>query len=296
MADQNSNEETNRGLPRSIYQKAKGIVPLGARIFLARRLLNLGNRLTQLNRSLLSNKYLSGEGIEIGALHSPLQVNGSTKVKYVDRLTKPELQELYPELDAYEIVETDILDDGQHLNTIQDSSQDFVIANHFLEHCPNPLGALKTIYRVLKLGGVLFMALPDKRFTFDVERPVTDIDHVLRDFEEGPEWSKRGHYEEWVRIVAKLSDKEAEEQIQNLMLKEAWIHFHVWTQYEMFELLEGARKRLDLNFEIECFLKSGEECIFILRKIEPRSEGVAASDSQNAVENCGEANELIKDA
>ena len=112
------------------------------------------------------------------------------------------------------------------------------------------------------------MALPDKRFTFDVERPVTDIDHVLRDFEEGPEWSKRGHYEEWVRIVGKLSDKEAEEQIQNLMRKECWIHFHVWTQYEMFELLEGARKRLGLNFEIECFLKSAGECIFVLRKID----------------------------
>jgi hypothetical protein len=53
------------------------------------------------------------------------------------------------------------------------------------------------------------------------------------------------------------------------MRKETYIHFHVWTQYEMFELLATARKRLGLSFEIECFLKADAECIFILRKIEP---------------------------
>lgn len=269
MSDKNSNQEQNSEASQGIYQKAKGILPLGARVFFATRLLNLGNRLTQLNRTLLSSKYLSGEGIEIGALHSPLQVNSSTKVKYVDRLTKPELRELYPELDTSNIVETDILDDGQRLGTIEDSSQDFVIANHFLEHCPNPLEALKNIYRVLKLGGVFFLALPDKRFTFDVDRPVTPFEHLLRDFEEGPEWSKRDHYEEWVRIISKLSDDEAEKAMQELMGKETWIHFHVWTQYEMFELLENARKQLGLSFEIECFLKSDIEGIFVLRKVEP---------------------------
>lgn len=269
MADNNPNKEARSGASGSIYQKAKQLVPLGARVFLATRLMIFGNRLAQLNRSLLSHKYLRGEGIEIGALHSPLQVNRAARVKYVDRLTRAELIELYPEVPAKDIVETDILEDGQHLTTIHDSSQDFVIANHFLEHCPNSLGALKNIHRVLKFGGILFMALPDKRFTFDANRPLTTFDHVLRDFEEGPEWSKRGHYEEWVRLVAKLSNDEAERKIEELMAKEAWIHFHVWTQNEMFELLASARQKLGLSFETECFLKSDLECIFILRKSEP---------------------------
>jgi SAM-dependent methyltransferase len=267
-----SSIENNRAVPDRIYQKAKGLLPTGARVLLATRVMELGNRLTRMNRALLASKYLSGEGIEIGALHVPLTVGRSAKVKYVDRVTKPELRKLYPELNAYDIVEPDILDDGQHLRTIKDSSQDFVIANHFLEHCPNPLEALKNIYRVLKLGGVFFLALPDKRFTFDVDRPVTPFEHLLRDFEEGPEWSARDHYTEWVRLVVNPANEEAEAMIQDLMAKEAWIHFHVWTQTEMFELLENARKKLGLSFEIECFLKSDLEGIFILRKVESSEE------------------------
>jgi|SRR5687768_4776351 len=265
----NRSSENKRRVPERLYQKAKHLLPLGARVLLANGVMDLGNSLTQMNRALLASKYLSGAGIEIGALHVPLKVGRSASVKYVDRLSKPELRKLYPELDAYDIVEPDILDDGQHLVTIEDLSQDFVIANHFLEHCPNPLGALKNIYRVLRVGGILFLALPDKRFTFDVDRPVTTFAHVLRDYEEGPEWSAPGHYEEWVRVVSKLSDEEAEKNIQELMGKEVWIHFHVWTQYEMFELLENARKKLGLSFEIECFLKADLEGIFVLRKIKP---------------------------
>jgi SAM-dependent methyltransferase len=215
MSDKNLNEGQNRRLARTIYQKVKGLLPLSTRIFLATRVISLINGFTHLDRTLLSSKYLSGDGIEIGALHAPLQVNRSAKVKYVDRVTLRELREIYPELDSYDIVEPDILDDGEQLGTVQDLSQDFVIANHFLEHCQNPLQALKNIYRVLRVGGLMFLALPNKRFTFDVDRPVTTIDHMLRDLEEGPGWSKRGHYEEWVRVVAKLSDQEAEKQIHD---------------------------------------------------------------------------------
>jgi ubiquinone/menaquinone biosynthesis C-methylase UbiE len=40
---------------------------------------------------------------------------------------------------------------------LADSSQDFVIANHLLEHLPDPIGALKEWYRVLRAGGTLFL-------------------------------------------------------------------------------------------------------------------------------------------
>ena len=273
MSDNNSNSQNVSEGSQGIYRKAKSLLPLNVRIFLRTRLLRLGNRLSQLDRPLLASKYLQGDGIEIGALHAPLQVGPAANVKYVDRLNVPELRKLYPELESYEIVQTDILDDGQYLATIGDESKDFVIANHFLEHCPNPLEALRNIHRVLKVGGLFFLALPDKRFTFDVDRPVTSFDHLLKDFQEGPEWSKRGHYEEWVNVVSKPPAEDAEAQMQDLMEKEVWIHFHVWTQSEMFELLANIRKTLGLNFEIECFLKNAAECIFILRKNNSLSDG-----------------------
>ena len=61
----------------------------------------------------------------------------------------------------------------ESLATIPDGSQDFVIADHFIEHCQDPISALTIHFRVLKTGGILYMAVPDKRFTFDKDRPVT---------------------------------------------------------------------------------------------------------------------------
>jgi len=44
------------------------------------------------------------------------------------------------------------------------------------------------------------------------------------------------------------------------------IHYHVWTQSEMLELLVAFRKMV--SFEVELCLKNGPEVIFILRKNE----------------------------
>ncbi len=64
-----------------------------------------------------------------------------------------------------------MIDDGEHLASIGDESVDFVVANHFIEHCRDPIGALTTLLRVVRPGGVVFMAVPDKRQTFDRARP-----------------------------------------------------------------------------------------------------------------------------
>jgi SAM-dependent methyltransferase len=58
---------------------------------------------------------------------------------------------------------------------VEDASYDFVLASHVLEHCANPLKVLQEWRRVLKPSGVLFMVLPDRRFTFDHRRPVTPL-------------------------------------------------------------------------------------------------------------------------
>jgi len=104
------------------------------------------------------------------------------------------------------------------LEVVQDATQDFVIANHFIEHCQNPIGALQNMLRVLKPGGKLYLSIPDKRYTFDMDRPITSVDHVTKDYVEGPEWSKRKHFEEWVTSVNKAKDfAEAEKQVADLV-------------------------------------------------------------------------------
>jgi SAM-dependent methyltransferase len=134
-------------------------------------------------RRRIAKRYLSGEGIEIGALHNPLPVPRSARVRYVDRLPVSELRAQYPELEQEPLVQVDILDDGERLAMIADSSIDFVIANHFLEHTQDPVGTLLNAFRVLRPEGILYLAVPDKRHTFDRDRAVTPLGHVLRDFE-----------------------------------------------------------------------------------------------------------------
>src|SRR5262249_31288180 len=154
-------------------------------------------------REQIASGFLRGDGIEIGALHQPLKVPSGTRVKYVDRMTSADLRRQYEELAGTPLVETDIIDNGEQVTTFGDGTQDFVIANHFLEHCQNPIQTFQNLFRVLKPSGVLYLAVPDKRFTFDVDRECTTIDHLMRDFEEGPGWSKRQHFEEWSRLVNK---------------------------------------------------------------------------------------------
>lgn len=208
--------------------------------------------------------YLSGSGIEIGALHQPLPVPPSVSVKYVDRMTAEELRKQYDEISYVPFVETDIIDNGEELGTIADASQDFVIANHFLEHCQNPIRTLGNISRVLNENGVLYLAVPDKRFTFDASRPSTTLDHLMRDYADGPAWSKSQHLEEWSRIVDRRPEEEIAAHVQHLIAIDYSIHFHVWTGPELLEFLTVVRTIV--HFEIELFLRNGFESIVILRK------------------------------
>jgi hypothetical protein len=49
--------------------------------------------------------------------------------------------------------------------------------------------------------GFLYLAVPDKRFTFDHDRPITSLEHLIENDENSPEVDRRAHYEEWVRLV-----------------------------------------------------------------------------------------------
>lgn len=217
-------------------------------------------------RARIASRYLSGEGIEIGALHNPLPLPRSARVRYVDRLPVSELRRHYPELEQEPLVEVAILDDGERLSTISDFSLDFVVANHFLEHTQDPVGTLLNAFRVLRPGGVLYLAVPDKRHTFDIDRPVTPFEHLLRDFDEGPHVSRQDHFEEWVRLVDRVPENDVPRRVEQLMEQDYSIHYHVWTQREALELLTAVRERMNLDFDIELMDRIEYEVVFVLRK------------------------------
>jgi predicted SAM-dependent methyltransferase len=222
-------------------------------------------RFHQLDRETIANLYLKGTGIEIGALHCPLILSREAQVKYVDMLDSQSLRKKYPELENQNLVDVDIVDDGETLKKIGEANLDFVIANHFLEHCQNPILALKNFIRVLKPGGVLYLAIPDKRYTFDVDRQTTSLQHLLRDYSEGPSWSRIDHLREWLTVV----DKRPASEVESMLSSEEHtskldIHWHVWTQREMIELVNHFRD--EFGYEVQIFLQMENESIFILLK------------------------------
>jgi hypothetical protein len=223
-------------------------------------------------RTEFAARYLFGEGLEIGPLHLPLKVPAHAKPRYVDRMPVNDLRREYPELASWDLTPVDVIDDGETLSTIAAESQDFIVANHFLEHCENPIGTIETHIGKLKPGGVLFYAVPDKRYTFDFRRPVTPISHMIADYEGGAERSRRQHYEEWAGQVFP-EEGESEEQMlaraREIERAKYSIHMHAWTQAGFLRLILECRRRFDDVFEVEAAARQGIEFIVVLRKQGP---------------------------
>ena len=244
-------------------------------------------------RQKVAYEYLKpgSSGIEIGAFASPLAVPPGVHVAYLDRHDPREIQAefniagLTPKdfgFDSAALIVPDILDDGQALAKVGDLSQDFVIANHVLEHFENPVKGFKNMLRVLKHGGVLYLALPEMQHSFDRIRRPTPFEHVWRDYEEGPAWSRRQAFEEFAEVFVEngmdknlfpqsSGDARAEftrRVADDLEREDFSIHFHAWRMPDMLEMFLQLHRRLHIGFRLELAQANGDEVIFIFRRTE----------------------------
>ena len=210
--------------------------------------------------------WVAGDGIEIGALHNPLTVPATARVRYVDRMPEAELRKHYPELNAEMFAPVSIIGSAEDLSMLGDASVDFVIANHLLEHVEDPVAALKEFERVLRQRGVLYLALPDMRRTFDRDRDLTTVDHLIEEHRTGSAANRSRHYLDWALHV----DKKDEDHAQALMDSGYSIHFHVWCADTFLDFLVRARQEFALDFEIAQFAgpetDDDDEFILILAK------------------------------
>ncbi|MET0557122.1 MAG: class I SAM-dependent methyltransferase [Solirubrobacterales bacterium] len=225
-------------------------------------------------RAELAARYLRGEGLEIGAFNLPLEMPPGARVRYVDRMSSEDLRREYPEWAEQPLPRIAVVDDGEKLGTIAPASQDFIVANHFLEHTEDPIGTIANHLSKLRPGGVLFYAVPDKRYTFDFRRQLTTIEHMVRDHEEGPERSRREHYDEWSLLsiedgeIRELPEfeQQALERARQLEAANASIHTHVWTQATFLQLVLHCQEDSEEGFEIEALVQNGIELVAVLRK------------------------------
>lgn len=214
-------------------------------------------------RDPLSHKYIRGHGIEIGGLHFPLPVLPGCVVDYVDRAPLDVVQkDFHPDVKV--VQNTIIVDDAEKLEHFKKDSLDFVIANHVLEHCHNPIQALGMWLGVLRVGGIVYMALPEKTFTFDKPRAVTTIDHLLKDFYEGPAVRDHEHYREWFSVIDKLSGDALELRVKHAVETYENIHFHVWDGPAMDQLM--SHPLISDSCDVVERVIHGAEVIWILRR------------------------------
>ena len=190
-------------------------------------------------------RWLSGNGIEIGALHHPLSVPVGADVRYVDRMPESELREHYKELQDESFAPISIIGNAQDLTNIEDDSVDFVI-NHLVEHLDNPIrGPEGNGARAPSSG----RALPCPAGPARHLRLRTPADHGVAPCRRVPERAgchPRAHFRDWVerrsRTLAHFGRAdEVEERVQTLLEMDCSIHYHLWRPDTFLEFLAAAR-------------------------------------------------------
>jgi SAM-dependent methyltransferase len=124
-----------------------------------------------------------GVGLEIGPLDRPILSKSRTRVLYVDHAPTEELRKLYSvrtDRDTRLIREVDIVWPGGSLKAeVGNTRYDYVLASHVMEHIPDMIGWLRALGEVLKPGGLVKLAVPDKEHTFDWRRADTTIAQLV---------------------------------------------------------------------------------------------------------------------
>lgn len=126
-------------------------------------------------------------GLEIGpSLRPCAPKKEGYQVEIVDHLSKEELTEKYRAmgLDTSRIEEVDYIWKGQSYTEVTGKNKyyDYVIASHVIEHVPDFVGFLEDCANMLKMDGILSLAVPDKRFTLDHFRMSTTAGKVINDY------------------------------------------------------------------------------------------------------------------
>lgn len=126
---------------------------------------------------------LAGQGVEYGPLRARLIPKPGYDVLYVDYADREYLMKHYaknPAVDVSLIPEIDIVTGGRSLSEfLGEMSIDYVVASHVMEHVPDFLGWLESNLKLLRVGGRIAVAFPDKRYCFDIKRRPTCASDIL---------------------------------------------------------------------------------------------------------------------
>lgn len=218
----------------------------------------------RIGRTMVVMRHISGHGIEIGAGAAPTVLPPGAKSLLVDKYTVDDLGK-DPELTGLAIPKPDVVDDAESLSTFAKGSQDFALAFTVIEHLQNPLAMLEAVCRVVKPGGAIILSAPEKNRINDHMRPLTTFEHLIEDFEHGPNISLRSHLEEIAVLKKGLKGRAVEDYITQFLSTGGHTHFHVWDCSTFLDFLLRARAYLGLRYDIVEYRLSYNESIACLK-------------------------------
>lgn len=131
---------------------------------------------------------LDGLGLEIGPSHNPLLAKrDGYDIRIADYLDQPGLQDKYRGVRPTErIEEVDyVLAPGRMTDSISDRF-DYIVGSHLVEHTVCLVSFIQDCEALLKPGGVLSLAVPDKRYCFDRFRERSGIGRVIDVYRAAP--------------------------------------------------------------------------------------------------------------
>lgn len=123
--------------------------------------------------------------LEFGAFASPMFEPGEAQVRYADRLSTEALQQSVADpAKRVAIMPVDYVVGDDFEQNIPDRF-DLIVANHVVEHVPDVIGWLDRLETLLNPGGHVFLAVPDKNYTFDIMRDPTLTRELVDNFISG---------------------------------------------------------------------------------------------------------------
>ena len=198
---------------------------------------------------------LSGEGLEIGALHEAAKLPASCKVEYVDVISKDEAIKRFPEVDHHKLVNVSYISniDKDSLTQFKEHSFDFVICSHVIEHLANPINCIESLFRITKIGGQVVIAVPDKNYTFDRSRSLTSFEHLKEEFKNNITEVTDEHYLDFLNAVhPDVMNSSPEAAIKALKsVRERKEHAHVWTSESFKDFLIHSYRLLSIRAQLQ---------------------------------------------
>jgi SAM-dependent methyltransferase len=125
-------------------------------------------------------QHVTGTGLEFGAGPNPFPLLPDCEVEYCDLFDDDE--GCKPGYGNVEFVNIDHKTSMDTFEGITRTDYDFILSSHSIEHTPEPMKFLKLSYEHLRNGGILWLAIPHKGYTFDVYRDETTLSHFVQDY------------------------------------------------------------------------------------------------------------------